>query len=76
MSRDHIRENALRLQQNLLMEALGDEKAALWQACVTAATYHENMSPGFVRERLQRPVPPAIPKKEPLKGGPVLIEGE
>ena len=74
MSREHIRENARRIKQNVLMESLGDEAHALDLACEAAAIFHEQISPGFVRERLQRPVPPAIPKKEPINA--VLIEGE
>ena len=74
MSRQHIRENAQRLKQNFLMECLGDVARALDMACETAALFHETTSPGFVRERLHKPVPPAIPPKKPIDA--VLIDGE
>ena len=68
--------NVTRFEQVCLEEANGDVRLALTLASRKAVAYWNAMSPGFVRERLQRPVPPAIPPKEPLKGGPVLIEGE
>ena len=66
--------NVERLKNVCLMEANGDRDLAFTIACRKAVAYWESISPGFVRERLQRPVPPAIPKKEPINA--VLIEGE
>jgi hypothetical protein len=66
--------NVTRFEQVCLEEANGDVRLALTLASRKAVAYWNAMSPGFVRERLQRPVPPAIPKKEPINA--VLIEGE
>ena len=68
--------NFERIRANCLRKAAGELPVAFDLACHEIERLHDLVSAGYIQERRFNPPPSAIQPKKPLKGGPVLIEGE